>query len=79
VRVLLAGALFLGTTRPCPGVTVVQWLHVSRSLVLHGCRGLRFRHSFCALVGPLPCNHASLYGLEHRSPRVRKNPAILLY
>jgi hypothetical protein len=65
--------------RPCLGVTAVLWLRVSRSLVLHDCRGLRFWHSFYALVGPLPCNRASLYGLGQRSPRVCKNPAILLY
>jgi hypothetical protein len=78
VPILLAGALFVGTTRSCPGVTVVLWLRVSRSLVLCDCRGLRFQHSFCTLVGPLPCNRASLYGLGHRSPRVRKNHVVVL-
>jgi hypothetical protein len=34
---------------------------------------------FCALVRPLPYSHASLYGLGHRSPCVRKNPIVLLY
>jgi hypothetical protein len=77
--VLLACALFVGTTRPYLGVTVVRWLRVLHSLMLHDCRGLRFWHSFCALVGPLPCNCASLYGLKHHSLHVRKNHAVLLF
>jgi hypothetical protein len=90
--ILFVGALFIGTTRPCPWVVVVLWLRASRSLMICAYRGFVHRvHSwfapivayvFCtpfyALVGPLPCNRASLYGLRHCSPHVRKNPIVVL-